>query len=102
MTPVEPKFDNVLREYRDACPDTAGSAAFLPGVWGRIDAQRRALRNALGWTSAYVTAAAVICLLLVVLLAIQAGRATRNTYVEVLDNSQDSSVLEEAASAIKE
>lgn len=102
MTPVEPKFQKVLREYKEACPDTAGSAAFLPGLWGRIDAQRRALRSALGWTSAYVTAAAVICLLLVVLIAFEAGRSTRNTYVEVLDNSQDSSVLEEAASATKD
>jgi hypothetical protein len=102
MTPIEPKFDNLMREYKGACPEPDGSAAFIPGLWGRIDAQRRALRNALGWTSAYVTVAAVICLLLVVLIAFQAGGATRNTYIEVLDNSQDSSVLEEAATATKD
>lgn len=102
MTPLEPKFDKVLQEYKAACPDTEGSPAFLPGLWGRIEAQKRALRNALGWTSAYVTAAAVICLLLVVLIAFEAGRTTRTTYVEVLDNSQDSSVLEEAATASKD
>lgn len=102
MTPVEPKFEKVLRDYKAACPDTEGSAGFMPGLWGRIDAQRRALRNALGWTSAYVTAAAVICLLLVVLIAFEAGRATKTTYVEVLDSSQDSSVLEEAATATKD
>jgi anti-sigma-K factor RskA len=99
MTPNEPKFDNLMREYKDACPEPDGSAAFLPGLWGRIEAQKRALRSALGWTSAYVTVAAVICLLLVVLIAFEAGRTTRSTYVEVLDNSQDASVLEEAASA---
>jgi hypothetical protein len=97
MTPVEPKFDRLLEQYKDACPDMSGSPAFLPGLWGRIEAQKRALRNALGWTSAYVTVAAVICLLLAVLIAFEAGGATRSTYVEVLDNSQDSSVLEEAA-----
>jgi hypothetical protein len=102
MTPVEPKFDTLLRDYKHACPEPDGSQVFLPGLWRRIEAQKRALRNALGWTSAYITAAAVICLLLVILIAFQAGGTTRSTYVEVLDDSQDSSALEEAAASQKD
>lgn len=102
MSALDPKFDRLLVDYKEACPQPDGSTGFLPGIWNRIEAQKKFLRSARGWASAYVTVAAVLCLLLVVLIAFEAGRTTKSTYVEVLDNSQDSSALIEAGTAPKD
>lgn len=95
--PLDTKFDSLLKEYRSACPEPEGSPAFTPGLWQRIEAQRAFLKNARSWTSAYVTIAALICLLLALLLSIQAG-STQKTYVDILNDNQDTSVLVEAGS----
>lgn len=96
VEPIEAKFDSLLKEYRSACPDMDGSPAFGPSLWQRIEAQKTFLRNARGWTSLYVTIAALICLLLAVLISVQAG-STQKTYVEILNDNQDTSVLVEAS-----
>lgn len=70
------------------------SPAFLPRLWQRIDAQRRLIRTARGWTSAYVTIAAIVCLLLALLISLET-RATDSTYVDVLDDQTDSSSIAE-------
>jgi anti-sigma-K factor RskA len=93
---LEPRFNRLLTEYRDACPDPEPSLGFLSQIWQRIDAKRNLERVARGWTSAYVTAAAVICLILVVLISLQAGDALSQTYVDLLDDNQDSSVVVES------
>ncbi len=98
MNSADPKFDRLMTDYKAACPEPDATLGFMPSLWSRIEAQKRFLKNARGWASAYVMAAAVICLLLVVLIAFQAGRTTHTTYVDVLDDSQDSSVLVEAGS----
>ncbi len=95
----EVKFDNLMTEYRAACPEPDGSASFLPNLWRQIEAQKTFLRHVRGWTSAYVTAAALICLLLVVLIALQASRPPGLTYIDVLNEDQDTSELVKASGA---
>ncbi len=96
MNPAEPKFDRLLVEYRDACPEPEPSLGFLSSIWERIDARRNLERTARRWTSGYITAAAILCLILVVLISLQAGNAVSQAYVDVLDDSQDSSAIVEA------
>lgn len=95
----ESKFDSLLKQYREACPEPEGSMGFVPGLWHRIETHKTFLRHARGWTSAYVTVAALLCLLLAVLISVQAGRATQKTYIDILDDNQDTSVLVEAGHA---
>jgi anti-sigma-K factor RskA len=90
---LEPKLDRLMSEYREACPEPEETAGFVPNLWSRIDARRLFDRHARRWTSAYVTAAAVICLVLVILLSLQAAKTTSSTYVDVLDENQDSSAV---------
>lgn len=99
MSSFESKFDGLLRDYRDACPEPAGSLGFVPGLWRRIESQKSFLRRAKGWTSAYVTAAAALCLILVILISLQAGPLHQN-YIDILDddsNDSASAVVEASA-----
>lgn len=98
-TPAASKFDSLLKDYRAACPEPDGSVGFIPGLWHRIEAHKLFLRSARGWTSAYVTVAALLCLLLAALISLQAGRSLHQTYVDVLNDNQDTSVLVEAGHA---
>ncbi len=98
---IETRFDSLLKEYRSACPEPEGSPAFTSSLWQRIEAQKAFLRNARSWTSAYVTIAALVCLLLALLISIQAG-STQKTYVDILNDNQDTSVLIEASRPAQE
>jgi anti-sigma-K factor RskA len=97
MGSVEERFSKLLIQYRDACPETDGGRNFLPGIWTRIQEQRLLLRRARGWTSALVSLAAVLCLVLAVLLSLENAPVTEHTYVDVLDQQSDGSVLVEAS-----
>lgn len=97
MGSQEKRLSNLLAEYRDACPEPDGGRNFVPALWNRIQEQRIFLRRARGWTSAVVSVAAALCLLLAVLLSLENARITDHTYVDVLDQQSDSSVVLEAS-----
>jgi hypothetical protein len=40
MDRMNDRLDAIWKEYRDACPDPEASAAFMPGLWQRIEARR--------------------------------------------------------------
>ncbi len=87
----EQQLDRLFAAYRDACPAPDASANFMPELWARIDARRSfsiALRR---WTSAFVTAAAAICLTMVVYMASVGSVESQDyssTYVEALDQTE--------------
>ncbi len=83
------RLDRVMREYRDACPEPEASVGFIPGLWHRIESQKLFLRHAKGWMSAYVTVAAAICLILAILISLQAGPMGQ-AYVDILDSTNES------------
>ena len=91
-------LDRVMREYRDACPEPEASVGFIPGLWRRIESQKVFLRRAKGWTSAYVTVAAAICLILAILISLQAGPVGQ-AYVDILDNTNESAAAAVEASS---
>jgi hypothetical protein len=81
------KLDALLAAYRAACADRDPSPEFMPRLWERIEARRSVTYSLRRWAQAFVTAAAVICLLLGFLLTTasrQPSPVDRSTYVEAL------------------
>lgn len=86
----EERWDRLVAEYRDACPEIEGSANFMPGVWQRIEARRRGVFAWGKMSRRVLAAAAAICFLFGVVLntAIQSALPA-SSYVEVLDDDDD-------------
>jgi hypothetical protein len=82
----ERQLDALFQAYREATPDPESGAAFMPGIWNRIEARRRfANRLAKG----FMTLAAALSLLLTAFLfnpRSQNALVDPATYLEVLDD----------------
>ena len=37
---LDRRFDNLLRDYREACPEVEPGANFMPGLWQKIEARQ--------------------------------------------------------------
>lgn len=96
---AKPDFDALLVNYREACPQPEGTMGFVPNLWRRIESHRLFLRRAKGWTSAYVLTAAAVCLILVILLSLQAG-PLHQAYVDILDDDSDTAAASIEASSV--
>lgn len=64
---LERELDKLFTAYREACPAPEPSPNFMPRLWEKIEARRSVSYNFGRLTRAFLTAAAAICLLLVVL-----------------------------------
>ncbi|MCX6621778.1 MAG: hypothetical protein NTY38_12030 [Acidobacteria bacterium] len=63
-------LEAIFAQYREACPEPEMSSSFTPGMWRKIDA-RRGFSLRIGRLSRrFVTAAAALCLLMVILLTV--------------------------------
>jgi hypothetical protein len=96
-------LEKLFTAYRDATPDPEASSAFTPGIWRKIEARRSPVRLWRRMAEAFVTAAALVTLLIVTLLIPQMQRAPvySASYVDVLaaeHNSQDYAEVVRAAS----
>lgn len=83
---LEGQLDRLFAAYREACPDPEPSAAFMPRLWQRIEAEQSWTREFRRFTEVLVTAAAALSLLMGIFLG---GRESpvsfyTNTYIEVL------------------
>ncbi len=89
----EARFERLIAEYRDACPEVDGGADFMPGVWRRIEARRRSVFAWARMSRRVLAAAAAICFLFGVVLntAINSSLPA-SSYVEVLDDDDDEAV----------
>lgn len=78
----------IFAQYREACPAPELSGNFMPGVWRRIDARRGFSLSVRRLSRRFVTAAAALCLLMAILLAIPQSPNTSvvysSTYLEAL------------------
>ena len=91
---LERELDALFAAYRVACPEPEPSANFMPELWQKIEASRSVSYSFTRLTQAFVTAAAAICLVLVILQTTLKTQPSFNTqtYVEALaDASADDS-----------
>jgi hypothetical protein len=91
MDRMEDKLDSLWAEYRQACPDPEPSANFIPQVWQRIEARRRATSSLLRhWVEACVMAALTLTLLIGVFLIPRYQRRPvyQSTYADVLAEAE--------------
>lgn len=64
---LEKELDRLLASYREACEPPDPSPNFMPRLWEKIEARRSVSYSFARLSRALITAAAAICLLLVVL-----------------------------------
>jgi hypothetical protein len=87
------KLDALLAAYRDSMPDADPSVNFMPELWQRIDARRSVNRTVRRLAQVFVSAAAALCLVMAILLYVPAGATLTTTYVEALDDDNQSEVI---------
>ena len=102
---VETRLDGLFAAYREACPDPEPSPDFMPRLWARIEGRRQsqevfAWRR---WAQAFMSLAAVTCLLIVVLQVLPSSTSAyfRSTYIDQLseDDGPEHMLLQDVASA---
>ena len=94
MDRSDEQLGRLFRAYREACPDPEPSPEFTPGIWKRIEARQSFTLSLKHWTSAFVTAAAAICVAMAVYMTIPNGIESpiyTTTYVDTLE-SQDTEI----------
>jgi len=86
MDRMEDKLDSLWAEYRQACPDPEPSANFIPQVWQRIEARRRATSSLRHGAEVCVMAALTLTLLIAAFLIPRYQRQPvyQSTYADVL------------------
>jgi hypothetical protein len=78
------QLDALFGAYRAACPDVEPGANFMPQVWARIEARRRAERGFLRWANSFATATGLLVLVLGVLLYLHPNPLPQRAYIEKL------------------
>ena len=99
------RLDGLFAAYRDACPDPEPSPDFMPRLWARIEG-RRQFQEAFAWrrwAEAFLSLAAVTCLLIVMLQVLPPSTSAyfRSTYIDQLseDDGPEHMLLQDVASA---
>ena len=100
MEHMERRLASLWAQYRGACPDPEPSPEFMPELWQRIEARRRATVSLLfrRWAEVCVLAAVTLSLLFTTLLIPRSQRSPvyQSTYLDVLaaaDSSEDAVLL---------
>jgi hypothetical protein len=81
------ELSQVFAGYREALPDPEPSADFMPGLWRRIEARQGSARDLRRLARGFVTAAALVSLLIGIFLSLPQGRGSAfytNTYLEIV------------------
>jgi hypothetical protein len=84
----------VFARYREACPEPELSSGFTPGIWRKIESRRRFSLSVGRLSRRFVSAAAALCLLMAMLLAMPQSQPVgvySSSYLEALaiDHSPD-------------
>jgi hypothetical protein len=99
------RLDGLFAAYRDACPDPEPSPDFMPRLWERIEGRRQTLEIFAWrrWAEAFLSLAAVACLLIVVLQVLPPSTSAylRSTYIDQLseDDGPEHMLLQDVAYA---
>ena len=90
------QLDELFAADKRACHAPAPGAGLMPALWGKIDARRSFMRSLRRWTGGFLTAAVVVCLLMVVYLAIPRWTEPpldSTTYVDALEGNGSPEML---------
>jgi hypothetical protein len=104
MDRMNDKLDGLWQEYRDACPDPEPSAAFMPGLWQRIEARRVAnlsIFRRLVQVCVGATLALTVLMGVVLIPRLESSLLYNNTYVDVLAADHPNSYIDILAGEIK-
>jgi hypothetical protein len=102
---LETRLDGLFASYRDACPEPEPSPDFMPRLWARIEGRRQtqdvfAWRR---WAQAFLSLAAVTCLLIVMLQVMPSSSSAyfHTTYIDQLseEDGPEHMLLQDIASA---
>lgn len=99
MEAMDDKLNALLAEYRDACPDPAPSAQFVPRLWQRIEANNSAKASLLRrWAEVWLLATVTLAIIMGVFLIprFQGAPAYQASYIDILtaaDSANDSAVI---------
>ncbi len=87
---LDGRLDRLFHAYREACPDTDGSANFTPQLWARIEARRTPAPKWRRLTQGFVSAAAAMCLAMSLLLIVPITTSSAGpSYLEILDDEHE-------------
>jgi hypothetical protein len=101
MVNQDQQLDELLGQYRAACPDLDPSANFMPGVWARIDARRKSDQGIVRWATWFAMAAAVLVMVLGVLMYRNPNPLPQRAYIEKLTDEINEDYFLEAAYVAK-
>ncbi len=95
-------LDQLFAAYRRACQPPMVAGDFMPVIWSRIDARRSFSRALRRWTATFVTAAATLCVVMSIYMAIplrEESPVHTITYVETFgqDGSSETMAYSELA-----
>ena len=102
---LETRLDGLFAAYRDACPEPEPSPDFNSRLWARIEGRRQTLEVFAWrrWAQAFLSLAAVTCLLIVMLQVLPPSSSAyfRSTYIDQLseDDGPEHMLLQDVASA---
>ena len=82
----------LFARYREAVPDSDPGAAFMPGLWAKIDARRGVVHSFRRLVRGFVTASAALCILLSAgmysVSQLAPPTVSSSSYIEVLDDHE--------------
>ncbi|HEY7307607.1 MAG TPA: hypothetical protein VH601_26015 [Bryobacteraceae bacterium] len=99
MSGEDSRLDELFQSYRASCPDVEPSANFMPGLWEKIEARHGFWFVFERLARTGMTAAVLLCLLLLALNFMSAGhRAMVQSYTDALmaDHSAEQTYYAEA------
>jgi hypothetical protein len=102
---LETRLDGLFAAYRDACPDPEPSPDFMPRLWARIEGRQQTMEVFAWrrWAQAFLSLAAVTCLLIVMLQVLPPSTSAyfHSTYIDQLseEDGPEQMLLQDVASA---
>ena len=98
---MEQELDDLLNSYRQACPDVEASPLFMPQLWQKIEARESTTFVWRKLTRGFVTFAAAVSILFVILIFLPTQRSLPDgtSYVEALASTQTASMSAEPANS---
>lgn len=102
---LDRRLDALFAAYREACPELEPSPDFMPRLWARIDSRQQTLAAFAWrrWAQAFLSLAAVACLLIVILQVLPQSTSAyaHSTYIDQLseDDGPEHMLLQEVATA---
>jgi hypothetical protein len=91
------QLDELFVAYRAACPEVEASKNFMPGIWARIEARRKAETIFYRWVNSFAGAAAAVVLVLGLMLYQQPNPLPQRAYIEKLTDEISEDHFLEAA-----